>query len=306
MQNKILQIIDYLKINNSLNFFENNYIKSLNNKWFDFSAEILLNGQKYEGRGIDDSSEIAITKAIYEAIERTLLEENDIDNSNGVAISNSIEFSKESAKNELIERHLFLRHWINLIGYNYLSNEDTKFFEKIFYTYFPSTINVNFFETESIQSQKCVLCIATGEKHSQQFGAVIGLSAKPNQTYAIKHSFFEMLSTTSHDFNLNTFSENITLDQFKNIKDITFNDHGKLAKNFPYYKNFSFLFNKNNNTNSFACSEQLNNIEFNYKILKIPFPFDLGAVRCTSPQLLKLYTGFAERKFINNYPHFLD
>lgn len=305
MSTSIFDIIEYLVKHNELKIFENLNVKELDKSWWDFSATLILDGQKYEGRGIDSDSTNAISKAVFECIERTLLNFNGIENSNGIAISYDVNKAMDNAKSELIERHLYLLHWQNLIPFTPIENGPTRNLSSIFHSFYPKTIDLNFWGTSELQGRRCVLCTITGPSHFPRFGVILGMSAKEDIGMAVQHSFFESYSSFSHDFRNHNLGNSLSLEAFKNLADPSFTDHGQLAKHYSYFSKFSNLFaNSADATRKIETDNARTDYSFNE--LAIPFPFKLHALKCSSPNLLNLQTGFGLPDLKNPLPHLLD
>ncbi len=74
----------------------------------DYHFKFEYKEQIYDGRGLAESSETALVKAIVEAIERTVIDKHKLKNSNGIAAHFDSAQATESALCELIERDVFL------------------------------------------------------------------------------------------------------------------------------------------------------------------------------------------------------
>ncbi len=304
MANKLYNLIENLTIKNQLKVFENSYIKAVDSNYCDISSEIVVDGHKYYGRGIDTNPDIAVKKAVFESIERSLIDFNKLENSNGIALSDLKHGAMESAKNEVLERHLFLYHWHNQLPYLYFENSLTIQLKKKFYLSFPSTIKIQFFHTLSWQLSSCYICVITGSEHIQRFGCIIGMGFNIDLNKSILHSFFEALSSLSHELNSGSIAQSHSLDEFSDIKNPSFKDHGKLAKNWPYFKKFQFLFPDSEKK---LNMHDINSCDlFQFKDLKIPVECELYGIRCSNDSLFTLYTGFSNLINKNNYPHLLD
>ncbi len=304
MANNLYTLIEKLSSRNQLKIFENSYIKKVDSAYYDISSEIIIQNNKYFGRGIDTDPDIAVKKSIFESIERSLINFNNLENSNGVALSDIKHMAAESAKNELLERHLFLYHWHNQETFIHFENSLTTQLKKKFYLSFPSDIKIQFFQTLTWQESNCYLCLLTGADYHQSFGCILGMGFNIQSDKSVLHSFFEAISSLSHELNTGSILENHTLEQFNSIQNPDFKDHGKLAKNLDYFKKFQHLFPENKNSKITKAILSSNN--FYYKELKIPVACDIYAVKCSHDALFDLYTGYSSLTEKNNFPHFLD
>lgn len=90
-----------------------NWTHLINEELVDFEVNIKYGQHRFEGRGTDCNSDIALSKAYSECLERICCYVHDIDSTNGCAVHNSIEEANNNAKNELIERDAFLLYFLS-------------------------------------------------------------------------------------------------------------------------------------------------------------------------------------------------
>lgn len=105
-------------------FKELNWPKSYGLDVFDFVTTIQINGQFFEGRGVDTYREIALEKSVSEAIERYICISLGFD-SVGFSVSGVID-TEVHAQNELLERYYLAQHLKNKTPLFNLENKSLK------------------------------------------------------------------------------------------------------------------------------------------------------------------------------------
>lgn len=301
-----IALINKIKQKANIQFYENTYIKDINHTYSDYNSEINLNGRTYLGRGVSHSANLALTKALFESVERTLIPFNSLQTSSGVAVSSDLALSKQIAKNELIERHLFLNHWQKMIPFIKIDSSITKRLITEFYSKYSKTIQITFYRTIFLENNCCIICIISGLKYKNSpFGAILGLAYKNDLQQSVLHAFFEALTHFSHDLENNKLSENLSIEDFYKLNIHKFSDHGKLAKNVDYFSEFSKMFPNNYIKSMISISSTLN---FNYIALKDPFDLGLQAISCVSDDIIKLYCGLPTEasNYVNKKPHIIN
>lgn len=240
------KVISELETFGNLSIYENSYIKELDFQLTDISADFEYENEIYCGRGIALDPNLALKKAIYEVVERACFAKSGYKNTNGFAISDSFEWARRFAINELIEREIFLKHWTQERSFICFANERVDFLKQCFYRVYPLEIEINFFQSEiTINKMNLYICRISGLKFEKKFGFFFGYGYKDTREESIDHCFFEAINTFSYDFEHNLLAENISLEEFFAKKKISFRDHGLLAKNITYaLKVDSIYFNK--------------------------------------------------------------
>jgi hypothetical protein len=177
----------------SLKIGQGSWIKQWIPKFHDFKAEITINETVYTGRGIDQSLDIAFTKACVEAVERYICDEHNI-YSTGVAGYHDIEQAKLNAKFELLERDAFLSHYLTKTPMKLIEPEvhlriD---FIKIQEKLKEQNVKLEFYKLSSAYSLEIVLCLSI----LNQGGFIIGLSCSTSLAKSQEKAFLECLSNT--------------------------------------------------------------------------------------------------------------
>lgn len=193
----------------------------------DFEVSIVVDGRTVKGRGIDQNSDLAFTKAGAEAIERAICIGKGL-SSCGVAVHTENKLAKINARNELIERDRFFCHYLtktafqkkapelkktpelpnelsgNLTGEgtgglageltSRLTNEPASGLAEIDFAHLQEKLNthaveIQIFEMSPLNSIRSMICIAQGEKT----GLVLGLGASENSEVATQKALIECL-----------------------------------------------------------------------------------------------------------------
>ncbi len=157
----------------------------------DYRSSIVVDGKCYEGRGIDRDEETAFHKSLVEAIERSVCDSLNI-RSNGVAAHVSLEGAQINAKMELVERDIFLCH--------YLTNRSIASLEDIgkykFLTGVQGQLQKHGYE---LKISKCDMgddTFVTVEAFSNKNNKFIGLKLSNNEEEAFMGALTECLSNT--------------------------------------------------------------------------------------------------------------
>jgi len=159
----------------------------------DYHFKFKYKGHTYDGRGLAESSETALTKAIVEAIERTVIDKYNLKNSNGIAAHFDLIKAKENALCELIERDVFLCNFLyvragvkevdkNLLPSSCLASV-IEFENK--------NVPIRFYELGALLNRTVILAITNGFDRLNPFGCVIGLGASLIKTEAMAAAFNE-------------------------------------------------------------------------------------------------------------------
>lgn len=279
-----------------------------------FSCEVNINGLKVKGFGKDKKQDIAIKKSIIEAIERVLIHEYNLETSNGVAGHVIFDLAKKNAINELIERDLFLCHFLTKIPYQEISDELIKpELKKIQYFLEKHKIKISLFYLGEVGC----LGLLDGQYADRSFGYIVSSSYSESIESAIENTVFNLTQSGFYRLNENNDLSDqmpLSIEDFKCIKHPNFKHHGLLALHQDYVNSISFLFeNKKNeiqdrdqnqnqnqkyhlgrpfNRDTIVC----NNLVSSYAVLKnIPAHF----VQAQSKQAQNLFLGFPIEESVN-------
>lgn len=242
----------------------------------DYSFKLKIGEDVYDGRGMSASSEVALTKAIVESIERTAVEFNNLNSSNGLAAHFNFELAKENALCELIERDLFLCNFLTPTSGVKKLLPEMLFPEisKCMAVLESKNVNLVFFEIGNVCERRVVIAIANGFKCEKPFGCVVGLGSHNKILNAISSAFAEVVRTTV------TYIEGEQCDHWE-----------KDEQDFFKSNNFSILEHKN-----LALSEQYANWLWDYYQEKEQYPIVANNFRMNdfNFESLKLATDFKD------------
>lgn len=258
----------------------------------DFATTIVVNKNEARGRGTKTDEDLAIKVSLIEALERIFVRYNKVDTTNGVAAHLDKDQAKIKAKFELIERDLFLSHFITKTPFtpllslpslpslpskalDFITNASDKF---SFYKMRPSNLGTGY------------VCVISGE---DRWGGLFGLSfGNESQDELIQSAFIEAFRQYLYFRTFNELDQSISFEEFFKLESWDFKKHSLLSRNVKYFKDISNFFDE-----SFA-NERLviyEDNEFTFKDLRINIqPFDtapIHVVQCSSPYCQNLYLG---------------
>lgn len=179
------------------------WIKNWAQNFFDFSASVEINGKTYFGRGIDLDMDLAFVKACVESLERAICEEYGV-YSSGVAGHSDLEDAKKNAYAELVERDVFLCHYLTKTSFMPINPDGSTFidYSDVINRLASKNVTLKLFELHSTENLNTVLCVST----LPNSGVVVGLSSSRDLGTAIEKSFFESLSNTIAYLDGNTYT----------------------------------------------------------------------------------------------------
>lgn len=216
-------------------------------RFHDYQVNISLEGKSYQGHGIDQDEELAMIKALSEAIERAICTKYNI-NSTGVAVHSNIDEAISTAKRELIERDIFLCHFLTNKPFknSYSSRIDTINMDLIKSKLESYGVFIHLFEMTPTKELFNAVCISTCPKGKIPYSSIIGLGCEYSLMEAQKKALLECLRNTvwfikeghkeNIDINCNTF-------QSKSIHNSE--DHHNLYLNKECYPFIEDLINSN-------------------------------------------------------------
>lgn len=201
---------------------------------FDYHFKFKFNNSEYQGRGIAVETEKALTKAIVEAIERTVIDKHSLKNSNGIAAHFEEPLARENAVCELIERDIFLCNFlcplagVVEINSNTISSSFTEILDKLK----KNNIAIQLYELGTTLDRIVVLAICNGFDSKTPFGCVIGLGSHLVREVAIHAALIEMIRNVVTQIDNNICPEwQLTQSNFSHHDEINFsiNEHSKIA-----------------------------------------------------------------------------
>ena len=251
---------------------------------YDFRIKTNLFGEDVWGVGIDTDEETAFLKAFSESIERAYCIENEI-RSNGVSVHWTVEDAKRNSLSELIERDVFLCH--------YLTGEAAKRVENSLVQEVNGTLSKRSCRVKVYQlscvNQHCVF-LTVGENGAT--GNIIGLGAAVDSKTALQKSVVECL------FRLVAESENKEFPSVESVENPA--DHYNFHLSKPTLKDSKLIlnssFSKKVNTLNF-------NIDFDWNIignLNEMLPgLELYVVKGNAPSLQTMFYGEVSEDKVN-------
>ncbi len=176
--------------------------------WFpgyvDIRVSLLALDSRSAGRAIAESEDLAVSKAVSEALERyVFLYSKDELTTSGLAVHTSLDQATEGAIKELIERDAFLCHYFSRTPFLKLTTENS----------FKSSRGLNFCEIKDRLSDLNIAihaaamrvcdpyfsyCIAAfGAGFSKPFGVLVGLGCHRDESAAFEGALFECLRSVA-------------------------------------------------------------------------------------------------------------
>ena len=260
---------------------------------FDIGLYIKIQGSQYYGRGTDTVEEIAYCKALSEAIERSSLKVYNIQNTNGLAVHPDLVSAKLIGRNELLERDAFFCHYLMGVGFQKIifKNSITEYFENL-------GIIINFYKMCSYQYGLGVLCSAHGGNFKLPFGNVTG-SAFGQEQYLICEKSLEEVARVLCDFSVKEKICSMDINKFNSLKKFSFGNHGDLALDLDYSREFEKLLSNK----PYVIKSEISMDTFEYVILDTKlYPVEdlpLNIVKVRSAHLQDIYVGKTDLKKIN-------
>lgn len=152
---------------------------------YDFRIKTNLFGEDAWGVGIDIDEETAFLKAFSESVERAYCKKSDI-RSSGVSVHWTVEDAKRNSLNELIERDVFLCHFLTGEGAKRIENP---LIQEINGTLSKRSCRVKVYQLSSI-NEHCIF-LTIGENGAT--GNIVGLGSAVDSETALQKSVTECL-----------------------------------------------------------------------------------------------------------------
>lgn len=265
----------------------------------DLVATLKLNSKEWKGHGHASSKDLALRKAITEAIERAISLQH-ISTSNGIAAHTNLESAKKNAQNELIERDLFLSHFITKTPFIKEKNSKDKIPLSIIKYINSNEDNVDLFKFKNNNMGEGYVCLISNSKN---WGGIIGLSfGELNSKELITKAVVEAFRQYRFEIVTNKFKNRITLMDFNNLNKWNYADHGYLAQSLDYFQLIEFLFPKDESEQNSNYVKYIKE-KFKFKIIDNSLPelmnCPLHVVQCTSEDMQQLQLGPCLDEFIS-------
>ncbi len=152
---------------------------------YDFRVKTSLFGEETVGIGIDQNEEIAFLKAFSESVERAYCKKLNI-RSNGVSAHWNRESAKENSLSELIERDMFLCHFLTGKGAKRVENNNI---QEVNTTLSNKGCRLKVYQLSTLNNYN--VFVSVGENGA--LGNIIGLGASVDSETALKKSMIECL-----------------------------------------------------------------------------------------------------------------
>lgn len=256
------------------------------------------------GRKASRSAIQALEIALSEAIERAVFHEGLFYTTNGMAAYPNVDGARLHAKQELIERDLFLCHYLTMTPfYPY------PFQHPLVGDLWKLGIEMSFHRTASWNNCSCVVAIASGEKFKRPFSYIIGSGASANLSDAASKAILEAALNVIHVIEDKT-STAISLGDFLSIEMPGVEDQLRMAMSFDVREGIKPLLQYR--TDKVIPNVSAENDAFEFQVLHQPdveqSRAPLYVVRCFNRDLQKLFFGKTTNDKVNfeRLQHFCD
>jgi len=282
----------------------------------DTRAQIKIEDKTYFGSGSDNIKDLAILKSFSEAVERFYLLKSKLKTSNGISCHINYDLAFQTSKNELLERDLFLCHFLTKTPFLPVSPPpefSAKFLTSRLKSQFElEKIEIDFFTSNrKMKNVEFLVRAINGLNCIKPFGLIIGSAAKTefNFQYGLhelfEKSFIEAMRQFDFHYNMNPI-QTLSINEFSKLKVQTFNDHAKLGLSTDYANKIQFLFDrsfeltkkasmpksldvKEMNSNDLYFSETLKYSSENHDAGFLNLPLRVLGLECS--ELQNLFTG---------------
>ncbi len=271
-----------------MNILDLKWPERLNLNYCDLHLQAKFNNKTYEGHGTSDDFDTAMQIAFVECLERFVRELKDLETTNGLAGHISLEKAIRSSKNELIERHIFLKHFksqskfprTNKYKTNERINSITSYLKSKNMEIVISIIDVNSAES---------FCLVTllGFSSERKFGMILGSAFSDSEEYSIEKALIEALRFYIYVVDNPDYSD-YDENEFLSLDKPNFEDHGRLALNLEYARWFKNTFIGEDERSNIDINEEIN-IDVYDSVINDDVPVKF--VRASSSSLHNLYVG---------------
>jgi len=205
----------------------------------DMSVRIQILGKPYEGRGHATTKDVAVQKALAEAIERAMCLQH-LDTTNGVAAHYDLELAKKNARNELLERDLFLSHFLTKTPF-ILTPEWRAFLPgEVFADISRAGDSLQIYKMGPTSHGQGIVCLIRG---GERWGGVLGLSfGQEHESALVIKASLEAYRYYWHRRSHQTLNDHHDLESFLALPKWRYEDNGRLGLNPDYFSRISPLF----------------------------------------------------------------
>ncbi len=157
----------------------------------DIKVEILINKKNYVGRGTAKNFDLSFAKAFSEACERATADYNQLRTSNGIAAHINKTACINNARQELVERHVFLIHFLTKTPFYQLSLALPDHIEDARRKIESLGIQIFFREATRVGELYTIVLVAVGTHFTPRFGCIFSSSTSPTMQDAIEQAFLQ-------------------------------------------------------------------------------------------------------------------
>lgn len=262
----------------------------------DFETTITENGRKFYGRGTKPDEDLAVTVSLIESLERIVVRHSKISTTNGVAAHLTKRQAEKKAQFELIERDLFLSHFLTktpftpLLSSNGIPSKAKDYISE-------NSDRLLFYKMRQTNLGTGYVCLISG---GSRWGGIFGLSfGNENPDELVQSAFLEAFRQYSYLRSSNQLEQSLSLVDFNNLKTWNFKSHALLSRNLDYFKSISDLFGENESNHVIVYDDN----EFKFKELKsniVPFnSLPIYVIQCSNTNCQNLYVGLATKESIS-------
>lgn len=258
----------------------------------DVAVHIHISDHKWDGWGWGRSEEIALAKAIAEAMERSVLQQYVFPTSNGLAAHLTPEKAANAARSELIERDLFLSHFLTKTPLQSFKNESDLGSVSKFRNWLSERgADLKFYNLSDLGT----LCLIDGRRAG--FGFSIGIAIKGSLSESVIASTIEAGRRVHRILTGRDKLNPMQIEEFLSLGRPSFTDHGRLSLNPAYANQIAFLFETDIEwTPSLLCEVDVEPLFLSNSELT---PCPLHFARATSPAAQNLFLGAPKIELVN-------
>lgn len=207
-------------------------LREILNEYHDFVIEIEINQKTYSGRGTDIKEESAFLKAFSESIERYFATKYSCLTTSGIAVHYDVNECIKNAKAELIERDIFLCHFLLGGKLNRCENDlINKFQDKLVLR----NINIEFYRMHECDDSVCIISFIKCAERQSFDQIFFGVSFNKCIASAIEQSAIEAL----RDFlSVGDVDYDLSVEEFDKLKNWNLVDHRRIGLNADYAKKY--------------------------------------------------------------------
>jgi hypothetical protein len=222
---------------------ELSWIKRLFPGWTDICCSLTFGARSIVAWGAADSSDLALCKAFSEAAERGVFLTTASQTTNGFASHLDRDFSRANAAFELIERDLFLCHFLTQTPFDLISKTELEmafWFRRAQMYAEELKLRLRYYYLGATG----VLAVVDGLESQLSCGFIVGTSFRSHFLEAALSATIEVMRRANFISKSRSNGESIdlSLQEFLNLSQPKFSDHGRLGLNLEYAQKIRYLF----------------------------------------------------------------